>query len=282
MGIVRICVKFRRTARVTDRDPADTLTDAAPMHAPTLPLNPIATRAAPAPRVAAAVSVLPPLPRPGSGDGLTPTQRRMMVAAIVAAHAAGAWGLMQIGAVRDAVLEAAPMFVDLIAPPAPPAPPPPKPQPIVKKAPPPLPVIAAAPSPAPSTFVVPAPPPEPVVIAAPPAPPVVVAPAPPAPPVPPPAPKNLPASSVQYASTVEPEYPRLSRRNAEAGRVLVRVFIDAAGTPRQVQLAKSSGFERLDASALAAVLKFRFRPPTENGLPVSGWANVPVDFGLEK
>ncbi len=251
------------------------------MNAPTLPLNSIATRAAPSPRVA--VSVLPPLPRAGSGDGLTPTQRRVMIAAIVAAHAAGAWGLMQISAVREAVLEAAPMFVDLIAPPAPPAPPvppPPKPEPIVKKAPPPLPVIAAAPSPAPSSFVVPAPPPEPVVIAAPPAPPVVVA--SPAPPAPPPPPKNLPASSVQYASTFEPDYPRLSKRNAEAGRVLVRVFIDEAGTPRQVQVAKSSGFERLDASALAAVLKFRFRPPTENGQPVSGWANVPIDFGLEK
>ena len=250
------------------------------MNAPTLPLNPIAASTAPAPRVA--VSVLPPLPRAGSGDGLTPAQRRVMIAAIVAAHAAGAWGLMQISAVREAVLEAAPMFVDLIAPPAPPAPPvppPPTPQPIVKKAPPPLPVIAAAPSPAPSSFVVPAPPPEPVVVAAPPAPPVVVAPAPPAPP---PAPKNLPASSVQYASTVEPDYPRLSKRNNESGRVMVRVFIDEAGAPRQVQVAKSSGFERLDASALAAVLKFRFRPPTENGQPVSGWANVPIDFGLEK
>lgn len=251
------------------------------MNAPTLPLNPICASAAPAPRVA--VSVLPPLPRAGSGDGLTPAQRRVMIAAIVAAHAAGAWGLLQISAVREAVLEAAPMFVDLIAPPAPPAPPvppPPKPQPIVKKAPPPLPVIAAAPSPAPSTFVVPAPPPELVVVAAPPAPPVVVA--APAPPAPPPLPKSLPASAVEYASTVEAEYPRLSKRNAESGRVLVRVFIDEAGTPRQAQLAKSSGFERLDASALAAILKFRFKPPTENGRPISGWANVPFDFGLEK
>jgi len=92
----------------------------------------------------------------------------------------------------------------------------------------------------------------------------------PAPPAPPPAPKTLSASAVQYASTVEPEYPRLSRRNAEAGRVMVRVFIDEAGSPRQVQVGKSSGFERLDASALAAVLRFRFKPPTENGQPVSG------------
>jgi protein TonB len=189
---------------------------------------------------------------------------------------AGAWGLMQIGAVREAVLEAAPMFVDLIAPPAPhapPVPPPPKPQPIPK-----VPVIAAAPSPAPSPFTVPAPPPEPVVVA--PAPPVVAA--VPAPPAPPPPPKVLPASAVQYLDTPAPEYPRLSRRNLEAGRVMVRVFIDEAGLPRQAQVGKSSGFERLDAAALAAVLKFRFRPPTENGQPVSGWTNVPIDFGLEK
>jgi len=251
------------------------------MNAPTFPLKPIPASAAPPPRIA--LSSLPPLPRAGSGDALTPAQRRVAVAAIVAAHAAGVWGLMQIGAVRDAVLETAPMFVDLIAPPTPPSPPvppPPAPQPIVRKAPPPLPVIVAAPSPAPSTFVVPEQKTETVAVAAPPAPPVAVA--SPAPPAPPPAPKNLPASAVQYASTVEPEYPRLSKRNGESGRVIVRVFIDEAGTPRQVQVNKSSGFERLDASALAAVSKFRFQPPTENGQPVSGWANVPIDFGLEK
>lgn len=250
------------------------------MNAPTQPLNnPMAASAAPA------VARLPPLPRGASRDALTPAQRRLMVAAIVAAHAAGAWGLMQIGAVREAVLEAAPMFVDLIAAPAPEAPPvpppPPLPQPIPKKAPLPTSVIAAAPSPVPSPFTVPAPPPEPVVVAAEPSAPPVVA-AVPAPPAPPPPPKVLPASAVQYLDTPAPEYPRLSRRNLEAGRVMVRVFIDEAGAPRQVQVGKSSGFERLDAAALAAVLKFRFRPPTENGQPVSGWTNVPIDFGLEK
>ena len=115
---------------------------------------------------------------------------------------------------------------------------------------------------------------------APPAPQVVVA--TPASLAPAPPPKNLPTSAVQYATTVDPEYPRPSKRNAEFGRVMVRVFIDEAGTPRQVQLAKSSGFERLDASGLAAVLKFRFRPPTENGQPLSDWANVSIDFGLKK
>ena len=191
---------------------------------------------------------------------------------------------MQIIAVREAVRETAPMFVDLIAPPAPSLPPPPKPRPqpqlIVKQTPPP-PIgdrCRAEPGAehvrrAGTTF-------EPVIVVAPPAPQVVVA--TPAPLAPAPSPKNLPTSAVQYATTVDPEYPRPSKRNAEFGRVMVRVFIDEAGTPRQVQLAKSSSFERLDASGLAAVLKFRFRPPTENGQPLPGWANVSIDFGLKK
>jgi len=226
----------------------------------------------------------PPLARAdGCGDGLSPNQRRAMVVAILAAHVAGVYGLMQVGAVRAAVRDAAPMFVDLIPPPAPPAPPapppPPQPQPIPKK-PPPVPVIAAAPSPAPAAFVVPPPPPEPAVVETP-APPVaiVAAPAPPAPPAPP---KIIPASAVQYLEPPALEYPRLSRRNNESGRVMVRVYIDTAGLPRSVQVSQSSGFVRLDEAAVSAVQQARFKPYTENAQPVAGWALIPLDFSLEK
>ncbi|HEY9063584.1 MAG TPA: energy transducer TonB [Burkholderiaceae bacterium] len=228
--------------------------------------------------------VPPPLPPAGArGDALSPSQRRAMVAAILAAHVAGVYGLMRVGAMREAVRDAAPMFVDWIAPPAPPTPPapppPPKPQPIPKKLTP-TPVIAAAPSPAPAAFVVPAPPPEPVVVEtpAPPAP-VVAAPAPPAPPPPP---KIIPASAVQYLEPPPLEYPRLSRRSNESGRVMVRVYIDTAGLPRTVQVNQSSGFVRLDDAAVAAVQKARFKPYTENGQPIAGWALIPLDFNLEK
>ena len=72
------------------------------------------TTAAPSPIAYA----LPPLPRSDErGDLLSPNQRRLMVVAILAAHVAGLYGLMQLGAVREAMREAAPMFVDLIAPP---------------------------------------------------------------------------------------------------------------------------------------------------------------------
>jgi len=58
----------------------------------------------------------------------------------------------------------------------------------------------------------------------------------------------------------------------------VRVYIDTAGLPQDVQVGISSGFARLDEAALAAVRKARFKPYTENGQPAAGWAVVPANF----
>jgi protein TonB len=248
----------------------------------TLNHAPLAAGAAPS----RAAFVPPPLPRRGERhDVLTPTQRQLLVGAILAAHAAALWGLLQIREVRDAVADVAPMFVNLIAPPEPtkpvllPPPPPPRPASMPKR-PPPVP-IAAAPSPAPVPFVVPAPPPEMAPPVAPPPLPATVA-APP-PPAPPPAPKVIPASAVQYLGDPPvPEYPRLSIRAGETGRVMLRIYIDEAGLPRNVQVERSSGHVRLDEAGAFAMKKARFKPYTENGQAVAGWAFVPLDFALEK
>jgi protein TonB len=87
---------------------------------------------------------------------------------------------------------------------------------------------------------------------------------------------------VQYLELPAPEYPRLAKRNAESGRVMVRVYIDVAGMPRNVQVSTSSGFARLDEAAVSAVQKARFKPYTENGQPTAGWTYVPINFELEK
>jgi len=223
------------------------------------------------------------LPTGEDYDRLTPLQRRAMVGAIAAAHVAALWALLQIREVREAVADAAPMFVSLVAPPTPPKvtppPPPPPPTPPVRRTITPEPrLIAAAPSPAPKSFVVAQPPPEP----APPEPAPVVAAAPVAPPAPPPPPRNLSASALQYLEPLQVEYPRLSKRLGEAGVVMLRVFIDEAGRVRDVQVSRTSGHPRLDDAAMAAVQKARFKPPTENGQAVSGYAQVPVDFQLER
>jgi len=96
-----------------------------------------------------------------------------------------------------------------------------------------------------------------------------------------PQPKVIPASQVQYLEPIEIVYSRLSIRQREKGIVFVRLLIDEAGLPRDVQVSRSSGFARLDEAAVAAVRKARFKPPIENGRPVTGITDIPVDFQLE-
>jgi protein TonB len=88
---------------------------------------------------------------------------------------------------------------------------------------------------------------------------------------------------VQYLEPPAVTYPRLSKRNGEAGLVVVRAYIDTSGgAPRSVLVEKPSRHPRLDEAAVAAVRKARFKPYTENGRPVEGWALIPIEFELEK
>lgn len=205
-----------------------------------------------------------------------------MVAAVAGLHVALAYGLMQVQEVREAVAEVAPIFVSMVAPSAPPVPP------IVRK---PTPVAPPPKAPAPPVA-------KPLISAeakpADPAPSFAATPPEPAPPLaspPPPAPvtpgaaapiKTIPSSAVQYLEAPTLVYPRASRRAGEAGRVVLRVYVDEAGLPQQLHLSQSSGFPRLDEAAMAAVQKARFKPYSNNGQPTAGWALVPLTFDLEK
>jgi protein TonB len=204
------------------------------------------------------------------------------IAGVLAAHVALGWALLQVDAVRQSVVQAAPLLIDFItlAPPKPEVPPPPPPRPVVEK-PRPVPLITAAqtPAPAPPAFVAEPAPPEP--------PPPVVAvntppePAPPAPPAPPPVPKTVAATAVQYLRPPAPVYPAMSRRTGESGRVVLRVLIDEKGLPRQIAVQQSSGHARLDNAALEAMKDARFKPYTENGVALPVWAPAPIAFDLE-
>lgn len=219
-------------------------------------------------------------------DHLPAAQRNAAIALILVLHGAAAWGLLQVQAVRESLAAAAPMFVNLLAPPAPqvppPPPPPPAPTPAPKRPPKPAAVITAAPQPeaAPAPFVAPAPEPVPPT-------PVLVAPAPPAPPAapapaaPPPPPRLIPPSAIQYRVLPDIVYPTASRRLNEQGLVIVAVYMDTEGLPQQVQVVQSSGFDRLDRAAVAGVRKARFQPYTQNGQPLAGWARIPIPFELE-
>lgn len=224
-----------------------------------------------------------------ASDGLRPAQRRVVTGLIVAAHVAAAWAMFNARPVLEAPPEAhgSPIFVSLIAPAAPAAQPkavekisPKVPKPVARP-------LVAAPSPRPAVFQAPvvsetraaAPAPTEKAVEAPPsvaaAPEVAAAPTAPLPPLP------VPSSAVQYLQKTTPAYPAASRRLGEAGKVLVGITVDEAGLPHNLRLVKSSGYSRLDDTAMNSVASYRFKPYVQNGRAIAVMVNIPVDFELE-
>ena len=92
---------------------------------------------------------------------------------------------------------------------------------------------------------------------------------------------QMPSSAADYLNNPPPEYPRLSRRMGEQGKVVVRVLIGVDGTAQKAEIGTSSGFERLDQSALTTVLRWRYVPGKRGGVAEAMWFNVPINFVLE-
>lgn len=90
----------------------------------------------------------------------------------------------------------------------------------------------------------------------------------------------MPSSDASYLQNPRPEYPRISRQRGEQGRVLVRVLIGADGSAQKAEISQSSGFSRLDQSALTAVSNWRFVAGKRAGVPEAMWFTVPVGFCL--
>jgi protein TonB len=174
-----------------------------------------------------------------------------------------------------------------------PTPPPPKPvpqvvrekpkvQPKPKPTPTPLP-IAQAPSqhqidtPAPATPTPPAPPtpaPQPPAAAA-----AAAAPAQGKPTMALSAPKNV---SHLDCRIVQPDYPMLSRRRGESGTAYVHFVVGLTGRIEDIELKKSSGYDRLDEAALAAMRESSCKPYLENGEPVRAAYTQPFGFTLQE
>jgi periplasmic protein TonB len=224
----------------------------------------------------------------------TPLHKRpvAIASAVVLLHVGGLAALQSGLLVRTYELVVpVEMITQIIEPPKPVAPPPtptppPPPEPVkVNKAvtlpPAPQPLAIADPIPAPSApLVTPAPPAPLPPITAPLA--ATPSPAPAAPPAPAPAPKvELPRADADYLNNPKPPYPPVSKRLAEQGRVMVRVYVGADGSAQKVELNKSSGFDRLDAVAVATVARWRFKPGTRGGVPEAMWHLIPIDFVLD-
>lgn len=92
---------------------------------------------------------------------------------------------------------------------------------------------------------------------------------------------TAPKFDADYLDNPKPVYPPISRREREQGKVLLRVYVEASGAVGKVALATSSGYERLDKSALAAVSRWRFAPARQGSEAVADWVTVPINFSLK-
>lgn len=161
----------------------------------------------------------------------------------------------------------------------------------VEIAPPPL--RAQPPRPRPETSAAPIVAPPPVVATPTPPPPVVVTAEPPfqpavapAPPSPPARPAMAPTGPVEIGR-LSPvpgnppfKYPVSARMKHQEGVVRLRILVGTDGRVEEVSLAQSSGFDSLDKSAMDAIRRWRFVPPTRDGVAVEGIGIFPATFTL--
>lgn len=85
-------------------------------------------------------------------------------------------------------------------------------------------------------------------------------------------------AEIDYLRAPAPVYPRESSRKHERGTVLLRVLVDSSGRPAQIEIERSSGFDRLDSAARDAVAKALFRPHEVNGIAQPAQVLIPIEF----
>jgi protein TonB len=236
----------------------------------------------------AALALVPrSAPRVPSYASYASSQRRIrwpLVVALGVVHALVAVVIALDSPAMHALRRTEPIAVSILreAPKPPPPERPPKPLPVKRIAP--LPVVEPPPVVLPDLpRVVELP-----TITLPPDPPRIVTPAPvivPSAPVaaaPPGDPLVAPRFDAAYLDNPAPAYPSTSRRQHEEGRVLLRVRVGADGRAESVEIATSSGYDRLDRAAQDAVRRWRFEPARRGTEAVAAYVNVPIAFSLDR
>ena len=87
--------------------------------------------------------------------------------------------------------------------------------------------------------------------------------------------------SVDCPERSAPDYPRLSMRMNEEGKVILRVELGEDGRVAHVEVISSSGYQRLDNAALSTVKTWRCKPAISNGKAVRAVALQPFNFVME-
>lgn len=89
-----------------------------------------------------------------------------------------------------------------------------------------------------------------------------------------------PRSDAAHLDNPKPVYPAVSRRLKEEGRVVLEVFILQDGSVGDLRIKASSGHERLDHAALAAVRRWTYVPARRGSTPIALWHTQSLLFSL--
>jgi TonB family protein len=84
----------------------------------------------------------------------------------------------------------------------------------------------------------------------------------------------------QITHSAAPEYPPLALKADLQGRVVVRVWVDKQGRPREVRIWSSTN-EIFNDAAIDAARKYLFVPAYMNAGPVSVWVSLAFNFKLK-
>ena len=79
-------------------------------------------------------------------------------------------------------------------------------------------------------------------------------------------------------SPPKPVYPQHALRARQQGLVVIRVVVGKDGSVVRADVRQSSGFELLDAAAVSASLRTKFRPYLRDGIAFSASADLPFNF----
>lgn len=89
-----------------------------------------------------------------------------------------------------------------------------------------------------------------------------------------------PVFDAAYLRNPAPEYPEYARRRGLQGKVLLEVQVTREGDAKEVNIAKTSGFNVLDKAALKVVRHWKFVPARRGSEFVEAGVLVPVEFRI--
>ena len=96
------------------------------------------------------------------------------------------------------------------------------------------------------------------------------------------APITPPRHDANPLNNPAPAYPTISRRLKEEGIVILELLILPDGKVGEVRVKKSSGFKRLDKTAMKAVKRWRYLPAKRGDEAISYWYLQPLEFSLNQ